>query len=126
MSAILLAFSDVPANAEQLFYRALVGLVNGRCYPVLIPIDVALPALAYSRVSTAPIASMGCPAGMGAISLFQVDVVGQSYMSVLDMANGVRSAMIETGKATLSSMIDIQTDNPMIFRRVLTFNVMEF
>lgn len=70
---------------------AVAALVGRRVYPLTIPQDEDLPAVAYRRVDTPRIYSHDGYSGL-ARPRFQFDCVGTSYASASQVATAVRVA----------------------------------
>lgn len=90
------------ADVEQAGYAILkaasgvTALVGGssspRIYPNVVPQDVALPAIAYQRISTRRRAVHGSPASLARPRL-QLTILAETYSEVKALAAAVREAM---------------------------------
>jgi len=83
---------------EEALYAHLSGdadvaaLVGDRIYPLLVPQDADLPALAYQRISGVPIYAHDGPPGL-ARARVQITCLGRSYSEAKDLAARVRAAL---------------------------------
>lgn len=92
----------------------VAALVATRVYPVLIPQEAALPAVAYRRVDTPRTYSHDGYSGL-ARPRFQLDCVGESYASATAVATALRRAF-ERWHAAYggSAMVQNQVDVPWL------------
>jgi len=86
------------ATIEEAIYAHLIAdsgvsaLVSTRIYPLMIPQDIALPAIAYQRISGPRQTAHDGPIEIAA-GRFQITCQGTSYGSAKDVANAVRQAL---------------------------------
>lgn len=71
---------------------AVAALIGTRMYPLVVPQDVALPAIAYQRISSKPIMAHGGPVGLTRARV-QLTLVGRSYAEVKELADAVRARL---------------------------------
>ena len=80
---------------EQGLYAHLIGwewvsgLTGDRVFPVVIPEDADLPAVAYQRISGPRLLAHDGPTGL-AEGRVQVTVVGRSYAEAKEIGAGIR------------------------------------
>ncbi len=85
-------------NAEKALYAALTGdatltgLVGTRIYPVIIPQETTMPAIRYTRISTASVSALTGDSGMEDARM-QIDVIAESVSSARSVAEAVRGAI---------------------------------
>jgi len=86
------------ATIEEGLYARLSGtagvtaLVSTRIYPMAIPQDITLPAIAYQRISGLRIPEHDGPSGL-ATGRVQFTCQGTSYSSAKAVATAVRAAL---------------------------------
>ena len=86
------------ADVETALYTILSGdagvtaLISTRMYPVVIPQDVSLPAVAYQRISTARVYSHDGPSCL-ARPRFQFSCTATTYSAARAVANAIRAAL---------------------------------
>ena len=86
------------ADVETALYTILSSdagvsaLVGARIYPVVIPQDVSLPAVAYQRISAARVYSHDGPSCL-ARPRFQFSCTAESYGAARAVVNAVRTAL---------------------------------
>lgn len=99
------------SDAEQALYAILANdtavsaLVGTRIFPNVIPQDVALPVLAYMRVSGARTNSQTGPSQL-ARPRFQITCLSRSYSEAKTLAAAVRRAL-DGYKGAIAS-VDVQ------------------
>ena len=76
-------------------HAALTSVVGTRIYPAPLPQACSLPALTYSRISTATMYSHGGDSALDAVRL-QFDCWATSHTDVIALAAALRAAL--TGK----------------------------
>lgn len=103
---------------------AVAAVVSTRIYPVVLPQDVALPAISYSRISGGQINSLTGYSNLESPRI-QVDVWGETYSSVKSLAADVHTAMdgATTFGALLESDMDMYEDDTKIHRVSMDFIV---
>ena len=85
-------------NIEEALYSCLTSdagvaaLVSTRIYPNVVPQDIALPAVAYQRISTTRVMAHDGPTGV-ANARFQFTVSASTYSSARNVANAIRTAL---------------------------------
>jgi hypothetical protein len=85
-------------NIEEAIYSKLTGdagvsaLVSTRVYPNVVPQDIAMPAVAYQRISTVRDMAHDGPLGI-AHARFQFTISASSYSSARNVANAIRAAV---------------------------------
>jgi hypothetical protein len=85
-------------NIEEALYSKLTGdagvaaLVVARIYPNVVPQDIAMPAVAYQRISTTRVMAHDGPTGV-ASARFQFTVSGSTYSSARNVVNAIRTAL---------------------------------
>ena len=89
----------------------VAALVGRRVYPLVIPQDEALPAVAYRRVDTPRVYSHDGYSGL-ARPRFQFDCVATSYAAAAELATAVRVALAgwraaHGGVAMVQNEIDV-------------------
>ena len=106
-------------------HAGLTALISGRVYPVIIPQNKALPALAYMKVSNYDMETMDCSDSSTTHSRLQIDVIAVKYSEVKAVAKQVRLAMQSSTEfqAVKITDRDLASDNPDVFRVLLEFNV---
>lgn len=83
---------------EAGLYAHLVGhagvaqIAGTRVYPLLIPQNAAMPALAYRRVSTVSDEAHGSDPGLEA-ARFQLDALARTYRDAIALRDAVRLAL---------------------------------
>lgn len=83
----------------------LAALVGTRVYPNVVPQDVALPAVAYQRISTSRVYSHSPGVSQLARPRFQFTSVANSYSDVKAVANAVRGALDAYGGTAASVLV---------------------
>jgi hypothetical protein len=78
--------------AQLVGWEYLSGLMGQRVFPVVIPEDAELPAVAYQRISGPRLLAHDGPTGL-AEGRVQVTVVGTSYAEAKEIAAGIRSRL---------------------------------
>ncbi len=73
-------------------FLSSAGIVGARIYPLVIPQDAALPAIAYQRLSGPREHSHDGASGM-AWARMQLAITGESYASAKNTAEQIRAAM---------------------------------
>lgn len=68
------------------------GLVGSRVYPLKIPQEQVLPAIAYQRIDTPRVKSHSGPSGLAA-PRFQLTIQCTTYESMSAVARGVRERL---------------------------------
>ena len=96
------------ATIEEAIYAHLTGnsgvaaLVSTRIYPLTIPQDIALPAIAYQRISGPRIAAHDGPTGV-ARARIQITCQAPTYAAAKGLAMAVRQALDTfSGEVTVS------------------------
>lgn len=117
------------AQLETLIYALLAAdspvstLVSTRIYPLVLPQDVVLPAITYTRISGGQVSSLDGYSGLENPRI-QVDAWAASYSGVKDLAAKIVTAM--NGSATFSATIlsdtDFFEDETKIYRVSLDFS----
>jgi hypothetical protein len=85
-------------NIEEALYSKLTGdagvaaLVVARIYPNVVPQDIAMPAVAYQRISTVRDMAHDGPTGV-AHARFQFTISASTYSSARNVANAIRVAL---------------------------------
>ena len=81
-------------NIEEALYSKLVSDagVSTRIYPNVVPQDIALPAVAYQRISTVRDMAHDGPLGIAHVR-FQLTISAASYTSARAVANAIRTAL---------------------------------
>lgn len=111
------------SRLDEKLYTLLSGdasvsaVVVARIYPLVLPQDVTLPAITYSRISGGQVNSLGGYSGLEAPRI-QVDVWGESYAAARALAALVHTAMdgATTFRALLESDTDFFEDDTKIYR----------
>lgn len=86
------------ADVEKAVYAILsanagvTALISTRIYPTVIPQDVALPAVAYQRISTRPLHTQGNPATIARIRV-QTTALATTYAQAKSVAAAVKAAL---------------------------------
>lgn len=87
-------------------YPEVVKLASTRIYPLVIPQDSDLPAMAYQRISGMRELEHGGPSGF-ASGRFQVTCTAATYAAAVGLANAVRRGLEgyrgETGGVTVEA-----------------------
>ena len=115
--------------SELTEHQGLSDLVADRVYPRQIPQDRALPAIAYTRVSTRDTSSMDCGDNSLIAARIQIDVVSDSdtggYLKAKEVAKQVRVAMQNASSfhSVKQQDKDMPGFNPDYHRVMLEFNV---
>jgi hypothetical protein len=110
-------------SAESELFAALSGdsaitaIVGSRIYPVVIPLGVDLPAIAYQRTNTEYVNTIG-NAALAARVTFDIACGGKDFDSAESLCDLVEALSFE--KTNRTQTFDIDTDN---FASVLTVNV---
>lgn len=73
----------------------VTAVVAGRIYPVLMPQNIALPAITYQRIATTPENGLAGHLGIDQVRM-QVDSWSTKYSEVKDAAAAVRAALALT------------------------------
>lgn len=115
---------------EPKIYTALSGdsavsaVVSTRIYPMVLPQDVTLPAITYSRISGGQVNSMGGFSNLENPRV-QVDVWAATYTAAKTLAALVHTAMggATTYSAILISDMDLFEDDTKIYRVSMDFSV---
>jgi len=118
------------SQLEPKIYTLLSGdalisaLVSTRIYPVILPQNVTLPAITYSRISGGQINSFSGYSNLENPRI-QIDVWGVTYASVQALAALVHTAMdgATTFGALLESDMDFYEDDTLIYRVSMDFSV---
>ena len=118
------------SQVEPKIYTLLSGdaliaaLVATRIYPVILPQDVTLPAISYSRVSGGQVNSFDGYSDLENPRI-QIDVWGETYASVQALAALVHTVMdgATTFGALLESDMDFYEDDTLIYRVSMDFSV---
>lgn len=71
---------------------AVTDLISTRLYPLIVPQDADLPAVAYQRITGAPAHSHEGPSGL-ARARIQLTIVAASYSEAKAVAEAVRQAL---------------------------------
>ena len=81
-------------NIEEALYSKLVSDagVSTRIYPNVVPQDIALPAVAFQRISTVRDMAHDGPLGIAHVR-FQLTISAASYTSARVVANAIRTAL---------------------------------
>jgi hypothetical protein len=96
---------------ERALYAHLVGwpalsaLTRDRVFPVVIPEDADLPAVAYQRISGPRLLAHDGPTGM-AEGRMQVTVLGTSYAEAKEIAGAVR-ALFDGWRGILGEICEV-------------------
>jgi hypothetical protein len=112
-------------TVEQKLFETLRDVVPfGRVYPVVLPQDVAYPAVRYVTVYSAPENSLCGSAGLTRSSV-QIDIFAREYSEVRALRESILHAMIHD--MTLTNLFtneneDYDSDS-RVFRRVLMFSI---
>ena len=83
----------------------LSGLIGDRIYPLRVPIDAALPALAYQVISGSGILAHDGPTGL-ANKRVQLACVGATYAEAADLADAL-VALYRGFKGQLASGVEV-------------------
>jgi len=70
----------------------VTALVSTRVYPLLVPQEASLPAIAYQRISGPRETAHDGPSGL-AFARMQVTCIGSSYSSAKGVSEAVRAAL---------------------------------
>lgn len=98
---------------------------NARVYGNLLPQDVAMPAVSFSRVSTRPLVGLGSSGGKTNLRV-QVDSWAETYEGAKALAAAVRSAMegsTTNFKAMWLNEFDLYEDDPKVHHISQDFSV---
>jgi len=96
------------ATIEEAVYARTVGhagvavLIGTRCYPLVVPQDAAMPAIAYQRISGAPERSHSGFSGVSE-TRFQFTGGANSYASAKAVAQALRRCW-ESFKGTVANI----------------------
>ena len=103
---------------------AVAAVVSTRIYPVVLPQDVTLPAITYSRISGGQVNSLTGYSGLENPRI-QIDVWGATYPACQTLAADVHTAMdaATTFGAHLESDMDFYEDDTKIYRVSMDFSV---
>ncbi|GAB7128038.1 hypothetical protein JCM19000A_25450 [Silvimonas sp. JCM 19000] len=105
-------------------YQALAPLVGARCYPELLPENLAdYPAIYWSYMAT-PDATVGGEADEESIRL-EINVVARTTDALASLRVAVSDAMYDTFDTAqrISDMPMPYDDSGGLFRRVIEFNL---
>lgn len=72
-------------------FAGLEALIDDRAYPLVLPVDVTLPAVAYQTISSIPKHSMVGPSGLTETRV-QISTVAADYASAKVVDRQVRAA----------------------------------
>lgn len=116
-------------NVEQQVYAVLAAnvdvaaLVANRIYPLLMPQDVAPPAISYQRVATAPHDDLEGTQNHEWVRV-QVDVWDADYAGAKTLAAAVHTALQVTPVyAQLLLELDDYDSDLKLYRVIMDFNV---
>lgn len=103
-------------SAESTLYGWLAGdgaldlLIAGRIYPDVIPGDQALPAVAYARTGTEPIATIHGTVAGRFVNL-QVQCWGETRPDAEAVADAVEAALIAAGETPTNRSVLFDTES---------------
>jgi hypothetical protein len=103
---------------------AVSAVIASRCFPVVLPQNVTLPAVSYQRISGGQENSLKGSSNLENPRI-QVDVWGTTYSAVKDLAAKVMAAMraASTFKALVISDQDLFEDETETYRVSIDFSI---
>ena len=110
---------------------AVSTIVGTRVYPLLIPQDASLPAIAYQRISALRVTAQDGPSNL-ARSRLQVTCVAESYSGVKALATAVRQALhgykgtvdgVTVGASFLETDVDQYADESGLYSVQMDFRI---
>lgn len=125
------------SQLEQALYVILTddatvsGLIGTRVYPLLIPQDAALPAIAYQRISRLQIQTQSGPSCLSRARM-QLTCVATTYSGVKALADAVRvvldgykgtAASVSVGASFLETDADAYADESELFSVRMDFRM---
>lgn len=101
----------------------VAGLVGTRIYPVLLPQNVAMPAIVYSRVASVPHDDLELAQNHESARV-QVDCWADSYPGAKALA-AAASAALQLAPVYAQRLTDLDDYDPeeKLFRVILDFNI---
>ena len=75
--------------AQTVGYDEVTALIGARCYPLVVPQDAAMPAIAYQRISGSPRRSHSGFSGLSE-TRFQLTCEADTYAQAKALAQAVR------------------------------------
>lgn len=92
-----------------------------RVYPVMMPQNVAMPAIRYQRVGVAPTASLDGDSGKDLVR-FQIDCFAETYAAVKTLAVEVRAALTAIGALFVGDIDGYEAD-AKLYRETLDYSI---
>jgi len=108
-------------NMIQTIQAAIGDVVGGRCYPLTGPDKPVLPYVVYMQVSNAPEVNIASTVPIENTRL-QVDVFSKTYGEAQDLADQIRSAMLNINVTPLSAG-DLYEAEVKLYRVTQDFSV---
>lgn len=96
-------------SIESTLYSHLVANTSVKVYPAQLPQQATLPAITYTRISTAVIQHRGSAKPTFSRPRFQIDCWADSYTGASNLRATVRTAM-----GTLSKVALLQDDRDIV------------
>lgn len=110
---------------ETELFDTLTDLVDGRCYPLVMPQNPVLPALVYTRQSSDPQYRLEGGASLNQVRI-EVDCYADTYTDAKALSESVRLAMEAASyKGTLIFDSDFYEPEVKLYRVVMDFYVWE-
>lgn len=81
-------------------YAGLTALINTKVYPLVVPQDVALPAVTYQRISDPPEHAMGKDATIYH-PRYQISCWATTYTGVQSLAAQIKAALTDYSSAAM-------------------------
>lgn len=107
-------------NILQSIQNAVSNVV-GHCYPITVPEKPDVPYAVFMQVSNTPEVTVENEIPVES-SRIQVDVFAKTYSQVQDLADQVRSAMMDLGAIPLSSG-DLYESDVKLYRVTQDFSI---
>jgi hypothetical protein len=110
---------------ESDLFDTLSDLVDGRCYPLVMPQNPTLPAIVYSRQSSDPQYRLEGGASLNQVRM-EIDCYAHTYAAAKALSESVRLAMESASyKGTLIFDTDFYEPDVKLYRIVMDFYLWE-
>lgn len=106
-------------SAETDLYAALSGaaavtaLVSTRIYPDVVPADVALPCIAYTRTETEFVTTIHSARPVAETAFLEISCMAESRAAAEDLGDKVRNAAGDAGFAPVGRRAEFDPENEM-------------